>query len=664
VSGRAAVQLGHARIELDHAAAILPHLRGGEHMRSLKQFAVLLSLAAVVAASFAITSGELFTWAQATYADLFAGQPVAGRYEQYDYRAFPTGNYVAVDDSGTVSVLGPVSDNVILPVGKLSDFAAQVTAWEATQPASAYRGQVLIQAWNPDGSQATIQDFVNFTHYTINRWSMYSNYGLFPMGQPPASAQIGSDISLQNVDGIDFIAMDVPKNQTFYFTALWKAPAIGTVFMRADAQGAGYLIDGVQPQTLELPYDFALSEYEQARKLLAAAPPSAQAQALAAQAAAAVDAARNAPTASARAVASYTALSFVMPLKERLVLDASNAAIVAKGRRADFELNYEGFASWTDDRFVAGYASAADAGFSSVLTNIDWRAVSPSRGVYDFAALDYQVARANALGFKVALNVNLNVPSMPDWEQALPFDQLKAVYYEQARVAVSHFGASVARYYVASELELQTGQLTIDQGAELARQSLAGARDAAPGTPFGIYVSASAYVPYQMNVGANPSYRSGYDFMQYLADHGIRFDFMGLEMQYGTTFAPIDLQRFQQVLQETYDKLKLPIYMGETGYSSMTSDYGIASSFGWHDGLTEQSQADWADGTLRALYALPFVKGYYWVHLDADNNDYGSDYLSTLVGTGLLTASGSVKKVQAAFKAFDQQIKGLPAASP
>jgi hypothetical protein len=633
-------------------------------MRALKKLAVLLSLAGAVAASFAITNGELFTWAEAIYASLFSGQPTAGQYQQYDYRSFSTGNYLAVDDTGTVSVLGPVSNGQIMPVGTISDFASLVTAWDATQPASAYRGQVLIQAYKPDGSLATIQDFVDFTHYTINRWSMYESYGLFPMGQPPATAQIGSDISVKNVDGVDYIAMDVPKNQAFYFTALWRAPVIGTVFMRADAQGAGYLIDGSQPQKLELPYDFALSEYEQARRQLAAATPSAQAQSLADQAAAAVDAARNAPTASARAIASYTALSYVMPLKERLVVDASNAAIAATGRRGDFEMNYEGFGSWADDKFAPVYASGADAGFKNVLTNVEWTAISPSRGVYDFSALDYQVARAHALGFDVTLNVNRNISTMPDWEKALPFDQLKAVYYEQARVAVSHFGTSVARYYAASELELEMGSLTMDQAAELARQSLAGARDAAPGTPFGIYVSASAYAPYQMNLPANPSFRSGYDFMQYLAAHGIHFDFMGLEMQYGTTFPPIDLQRFQQVLQETYAKVKLPIYMGETGASSMTEDYGIPSNFAWHGGLTEQTQADWADGTLRTLYAMPFVKGYYWVHLDADNNDYGSDYLSTLVGTSLVTGTGAVKKVQGVFKSLTQQLQALPAASP
>src|SRR5207253_2457512 len=153
-----------------------------------------------------------------------------------------------------------------------------------------------------------------------------------------------------NADGVDYTAFDAPMNQPFYLTALWKAPAIGTVFMRADAQGAGYLLTGDAPQKIELPYAFAISEFQQAQAQAAAlAGLSPQAQALMASATSAIAAARSAANASERARAAYTALSFVMPLKERLVLDASASWLAAHGARSDFDLNYEGFGSWTDN---------------------------------------------------------------------------------------------------------------------------------------------------------------------------------------------------------------------------------------------------------------------------------------------------------------------------
>jgi hypothetical protein len=71
-------------------------------MRPTKKLAVPLSLAVIVAASFAITNGELFTWAEAVYASLFTGQPTVGQYQQYDYRSFSTGNYLAVDDANSI----------------------------------------------------------------------------------------------------------------------------------------------------------------------------------------------------------------------------------------------------------------------------------------------------------------------------------------------------------------------------------------------------------------------------------------------------------------------------------------------------------------------------------------------------------------------------------
>lgn len=519
---------------------------------------------------------------------------------------------------------------------------------------------LLIRAWNPDGTEASIGDFVTHTRYITSRWSMYSNYGVFAIGQPPATAQIGTDIYSTAVDNVNYVAMNVPTNKRFYFTALWKAPVIGTVFMRADNAGAGFVVSGTQVQRLELPYDFALAEYQQAQRLLTSEPLTPEAQELLSRATAAIDTARSAPTAATRAVAAYSALSFVMPLKERLVLDASNKLIAKNGRRADFDLNYEGFGSWTDNAHVPGYVKAKEAGFKSVLTNVEWEKISPARGRYDFSTLDYQIQQAERLGFKVALILNRNPNGAAPWMRNLSFSELKTLFYENARLVVTRYGSRVAWYYPAGELELERAGFTIEQVSELAKQSLDGAKAAAPSMAFGIYVSGSAYVSYQMNVTSNPSYLSGLELIRQLLKDNVKFDFIGLQMQYGTTFAPIDIQRFQEILLDYYKVANIPIYMGETGYSSKGEDYGDRSQFFWRGGLTQQVQYEWADATLRTLYAMPFVKGYYWVHLDPDNFDYGSDYLSSLLGTGILRADGAVKKVYSAFKNFTDQLAATP----
>lgn len=517
------------------------------------------------------------------------------------------------------------------------------------------KGKILIRVWRQDGSEGSVDDFVKATRYLNDKWSMYSNYGFYKLGQMPGTPQVGGNVYTSNVSGTNYITFDIPSAQSYYFTSLWVAPNIGTVFMHADNDGLGYSVTSKRNQFIELPFAFVATEYAQVRTLSSSNALSANLQAELITAKQAVDKVNAATSASERAVVSYQALGLILTLKEKIVLELSNQMIAKNKNRTDFDMNYEGFSSWIDTRHVDGYKKAKEAGFQTVLTNVDWKRISPNKGTFDFSYLDYEVEQAIKLGYKVALNIH-NAASYPDWTKTLSHEELKSIYFDNARAAVAHFGDKISWYYVASEVELETNGRMLKQLGDLAEASLNGARAASPKLPFGIYISASAYVAYQMNPNGVPSHFAGSEVMRYLVRRDIKFDFVGLEMQYGTTFAPIDLQRFQQVISDFWKIARVPIYMGETGYSSKTEDYGIASNFYWHSGFNQQSQYDWADGTLRILYAMPNVKGYYWVHLDPDNYDYGSDYLSTLIGTNLLRGDGRVKSVFSAFKNFNAEV--------
>jgi len=518
------------------------------------------------------------------------------------------------------------------------------------------KGQLLIKAWNLDGTLTSVNDFVNKTHFINSDWSLYSNYGIFPMGKLPATKQSGSDFSGVNIGGIEYISYDINTPEPYYFTSLWHAPEIGTVYMRADNEGLGLTNSEASNTIIELPYDFALSEFKVADNLLTNTL-SLEAEVLLEKARASIDRANVAASGSLRAVESYQALSFIMPLKEQLVIDASNKSISLNGKRTDFDLNYEGFGSWTSSDFLPTYTAAKEAGFKSLLTNVEWDLISPTQGTYDFSGLDYQIDTAEALGYQIVLNINRNFVTFPIWMQNLSFAELKVQFYENARQIVARYGDRVSLYYPSSELELETNGLSMPQIAELAKEALDGAKMVDPTKQYGIYMSASAYVNYQINPGVNANYFTSIELIDYLVKNGVNYDFMAIQMQYSTTFAPIDIQRFKEILEGIYEVAQLPIYMGETGYSSKTEDYGIDANFYWHGGLNQQAQYEWADGTLRSLYALPFVKGYYWVHLDADDNDYGSNYLSSLIGTGFTKTNGEINKVQSAFKSFTSQIE-------
>ena len=520
------------------------------------------------------------------------------------------------------------------------------------------KGKFLIRVWRQDGTEGTTDDFVKATRYLNDKWSMYGNYGFYKLGQMPGTPQVGGNVYTSNVSGTNYITFDLPSNQKYYLTVLWLAPNIGTVFMHTDNNGAGYSVTNKRSQNIELPFAFVATEYAQLLALSPTTALSSQLQNDLHVAKQLVDKVNASSSAKDRALASYEALGVILPLKEKVLLEISNKAIAKNKGRSDFDMNYEGFGGWIDTKYVDGYLKAKEAGFRTVMSYIDWKRISPTKGTYDFSYLDYEIDQAIKLGYKVALNVN-NANAYPDWIKSLSHEELKSVYFENARATVNHYGEKISWYYITAEMELETSGRTLKQQTDLAEASLNGARSANAKLPYGIYISASAYVAYQMNPSSAPNYFAGSEAMRYLIRRNINFDFVGLEMQYGTTFAPIDLQRFQQVISDFWKIAKVPIYMGETGYSSKTEEYGIASNFYWRSGLNQQSQYDWADGTLRILYAMPNVKGYYWVHLDPDNYDYGSDYLSTLVGTNLLRADGQVKPVFNAFKNFKAEVTSV-----
>ena len=124
----------------------------------------------------------------------------------------------------------------------------------AQPPAST--ASLVLDAFTPDGSSLSIYDVAGMTNYTPTPKSIIGeNYGVYAMGQPPAANQIGTRIALVPLDSRVIISIRVPSNQPVYFTALWKAEGIGTVFMRADNAGSGYSVAPEATRVLQLPYE-------------------------------------------------------------------------------------------------------------------------------------------------------------------------------------------------------------------------------------------------------------------------------------------------------------------------------------------------------------------------------------------------------------------------
>ena len=132
-------------------------------MSLLRTLAALLWLSLGSSMAFAVTNAQLFAWAGATFPSIFNGPLVAGQVAQFDYRYFTgSGNAVAVDTSGTVFVLGPLTGNTLVPVSTLPALADTINTWQAAQPVGAAiqmggaRQGVALMAGTPAGTVATL----------------------------------------------------------------------------------------------------------------------------------------------------------------------------------------------------------------------------------------------------------------------------------------------------------------------------------------------------------------------------------------------------------------------------------------------------------------------------------------------------------------------------
>lgn len=103
-------------------------------MPMLAAFSILVFDIANTLAATQISNDRVFAYAEAKYSDYFPGPALNQQIQQYNYRYYPaSGNYLAVDTSGNIFMLGPnLTNNVITLVGPVKNFESAIIAWEAT----------------------------------------------------------------------------------------------------------------------------------------------------------------------------------------------------------------------------------------------------------------------------------------------------------------------------------------------------------------------------------------------------------------------------------------------------------------------------------------------------------------------------------------------------
>lgn len=180
-------------------------------MNSILKQTVALLLALVSPMAFSVTDNQLFAWAAGYYPAVFSGAVTAGQYQQYNYRLHAgTGNVVAVDTSGVVFVLGPITGNVLTRVGPLSAFADAVNAWEAAQAGTKGTGVLtIIKDAQPNDPQAF--------HFS----TMGAGLSDFDLDDDGTSAN-----PLSNSKTFSNLAAGIPFTVTESAVSAWTVPSI------------------------------------------------------------------------------------------------------------------------------------------------------------------------------------------------------------------------------------------------------------------------------------------------------------------------------------------------------------------------------------------------------------------------------------------------------
>jgi hypothetical protein len=111
-------------------------------MHALKRLIALLLLAMIPTTVFAISDDRVFAYAEANYPSLFPAPPQAGQItylnKLYNYRYYSnSGNYLGIDASGVIYILGPYTNNALTEIGPGANYENAIVAWETTRSGAA-----------------------------------------------------------------------------------------------------------------------------------------------------------------------------------------------------------------------------------------------------------------------------------------------------------------------------------------------------------------------------------------------------------------------------------------------------------------------------------------------------------------------------------------------
>lgn len=488
----------------------------------------------------------------------------------------------------------------------------------------------------------------------------------------------------------------LPSNVDTPFTVwgLWSVPEAGTIMLELDNGGQGYQVQEGQPQTINLVYEIARTELRKVQEKLFLKVregyvfPADLATWLA-QAESYLQTARaqlEVEDGAGAAVTSYPALTLAIRAKENLALEVARQDIEKRRQPVGITLlgmdgkplsNVRVDYQQTNHDFVLSGSWGGEAGeigetletrqrvgdinlYATIAREIGFEYLNfppyPAWGSIqrgwpdipyrfdDSVILDKMAAR----GFRSTGNSIWFVSSpqfYPSFIEDLPYAQVKAAALEFLKTTVGHYAGKIQLWNVMNEPNFMNNiGFTTEEMLDFTKAVVDMTRSTDPqakvvvvlsSTGLGYFGGGPGDVDILPGSAINPS---TYAYLKEMQAAGIHPDAIGIQFYNGATLPAIDLGTASDLLDFYGQEFDLPFYIEELEYPTH-EDYpglfNISNYWGWHQGHTDQAQADWAVGMFSLAFSKPYLMGANWsmsVDLPAyrvENGRAGDGYLHT-----------------------------------
>ncbi|RPI28404.1 MAG: hypothetical protein EHM70_16740, partial [Chloroflexota bacterium] len=527
-------------------------------------------------------------------------------------------------------------------------------------------GSILLDAYDPQGNRMFINHFPHPAYFEM--WP----FGSPPVTDPlqwqnhQRSLIWGWETISDTVKNPAALALSSEVTHTVTVWGLWKVPEAGTILVEMDNGGLGYSVAEGQAKGVNLVYEFACTQARKAQekydqKTSAGYVFSPNVLLWLSQAQAALEDARvklEAGDGSGAAVSAYPALTLAIRAKEEIVLEAARQDIQNRrqpvtiwvvgadeqplaGIQIDYrQINHDFIisANWGGNGVLVGDTPETrhTVGNANIYTGIAkeigfehlWYPPGPIWGLVQrsWPEIPYRfdddviLHKMESLGFRATTNniwfYNGVAFTYPPYLEDLSYPQVKAAGLDYITTTLSHFRGQIRLYNLVNDPHFANDlHFTSAQMFDFTSSMLAAAKATDPQAVRTVVLSEPGLAFFRAPGDNDLGDFSSYHYLQEMLAAGVRPDAVSLQFYSGVYSPAMDLATVSDLLDTFGQEFDLPFYIEELEYPTHEDYPGLvnkSSYWGWHQGHTDQAQADWAVGMYTLAYSKPYMLGANW----------------------------------------------------